>query len=111
MRDAHIYIDGHKQLGFLGSSNTGANYYKFVQTYNHGLSTPQRNIYTYSFSLNPKDPTPSGSLDFSILNSSKTLLTGDVLSNATSNAYNLHLYYVGYKVVGFDRGYANLLFS
>lgn len=111
LRDAHIYIDGHKQLGFLGSSNTGANYYKFVQTYNHGLSTPQRNIYTYSFSLNPKDPTPTGSLDFSILNSSKTLLTGDVLSNATSNAYNLHLYYIGYKVVGFDRGYANLLFS
>lgn len=111
MRDTHLFIDGNKQLGFLGSSNTGANYYKFVQPYNHGLSTPLRNIYTYSFSLNPKDPSPSGSLDLSILNSSKTLLNGDVLSNATSNAYNLHLYYVGYKVIGFDRGYANLLFS
>lgn len=111
LSDAHLYINGNKQLGFMGTSNTGSNYYKFVQPFQHNLRVPDRNIYTYSFALNPKDPNPTGSLDFSLLTSSKTTLNGDMRSGATSNAYNLHMYYLGYKVIGFDKGYSSLLFA
>ncbi len=111
LSDAHIYINGNKQLGFLGTSNAGSNYYKFMQPYQHNLRTPFRNIYTYSFALNPKDPNPTGSLDFSLLTSSKTTLNGDLRPETTSNSYNLHMYYLGYKVIGFDKGYSSLLFS
>lgn len=111
LSDAHIYINGNKQLGFMGTSNAGSNYYKFVQPFQHNLRVPDRNIYTYSFALNPKDPNPTGSLDFSLLTSSKTTLNGDMRAGSTSNAYNLHMYYLGYKVIGFDKGYSRLLFA
>jgi len=111
LSDAHIYIEGNKQLGFMRTSDTGSNYYKFVQPFQHDLRVPDRNIYTYSFALNPKDPNPTGSLDFSLLTSSKTSLGGDMRAGTTSNAYNLHMYYLGYKVIGFDKGYSSLLFA
>jgi len=111
LSDAHIFIDGNKQLGFMKTSNAGSNYYKFVQPYQHNLRVPDRNIYTYSFALNPKDPNPTGSLDFSLLTSSKTSLDGDMRAGTTSNSYNLHMYYLGYKIIGFDKGYSGLLFA
>ena len=95
MSDAELFINGTQNLGFMEAdtrnSTSSANYFKYQVPFKTGLSAPLRNIYTYSFSLKPKDPLPSGALDFSQLNSDKTFLlaslleTGKTTTATTSN--------------------------
>jgi hypothetical protein len=83
MSDAELFINGTQNLGFMGSKernlSSTANYFKHQVPFKVGLSSPLRNIYTYSFSLKPKDPLPTGALDFSQLNSDKTFLLASLL--------------------------------
>lgn len=98
MSDAELFINGTQNLGFMKgetrSSTSTANYFKQQVPFKVGLSAPLRNVYTYSFSLKPKDPLPTGALDFSQLNSDKTFLlaslmeTGKNSSATTSNTQN-----------------------
>ena len=115
MSDAWLYINGKDLLGFIGKGDrsrpTGANYYKHVQPYQHGLTTPLRNIYTYSFALLPKNPQPTGSVDFSSLTSSKTTLNGSLMDTADAGNYNMHLYYTGFKFLVYENNRCGLLFN
>ncbi len=83
MSDAQLFINGTQNLGFMEAearnSISTANYFKHQVPFKVGLSSPLRNIYTYSFSLKPKDPLPTGALDFSQLNSDKTFLLASLL--------------------------------
>jgi hypothetical protein len=83
MSDAELFINGTQNLGFMESdarnSTSTANYFKHQVPFKVGLSAPLRNIYTYSFSLKPRDPLPTGALDFSQLNSDKTFLLASLL--------------------------------
>jgi hypothetical protein len=83
MSDAELFINGAQNLGFMEAdtrnSTSSANYFKHQVPFKVGLSAPLRNIYTYSFSLKPKDPLPTGALDFSQLNSDKTFLLASLL--------------------------------
>ena len=83
MSDAELFINGAQNLGFMETdtrnSTSSANYFKHQVPFKVGLSAPLRNIYTYSFSLKPKDPLPTGALDFSQLNSDKTFLLASLL--------------------------------
>lgn len=117
LSDASIYMNGEKQLGLFESggapftNTTGANYYKYVQSFIHGFTVPRRNIYNYSFSLNPREPSPSGSLDFSVMNSSKTFIEGKILNTATSNSYNISTFFIGYMVIEYNNDSCGLLFA
>ncbi len=93
MSDAELFINGTQNLGFMEAetrnSTSTANYFKHQVPFKVGLSAPLRNIYTYSFSLKPKDPLPTGALDFSQLNSDKTFLLASLLEtgkDSTSTA-------------------------
>jgi hypothetical protein len=116
MSDARIYVNGTSQLAFLGPYNPpftktiGSNYYKYVVPNTHGYSAPFRNIYTYSFSLNPREPSPSGALDFSVMESSKTYVNGHILDSATSNTYNISTHFLGYIILRYENDFCNLLF-
>ena len=83
MSDAQLFINGTQNLGFMEAKernlSSTANYFKHQVPFKIGLSAPLRNIYTYSFSLKPKDPLPTGALDFSQLNSDKTFLLASLL--------------------------------
>jgi len=116
LSDASIYTNGEKQLDFFDgggppyTTTAGANYYKYVQSHIHGFTVPRRNIYNYSFSLNPRNPSPSGSMDFSGMTSSKTFVEGRILDTATSNSYNISTFFIGYMVVEYNNGSCGLLF-
>ena len=106
-----FFIEGTYDLGFsYGDSN---NFYKYVQTYNHHFSTPKRNIYSLSFGIDPKNPLPTGSINFSSLTSSKTKLEINLEqnSNIQSNSYNMYLYYFGTKFIQYENGFASVIFS
>ena len=86
--------------------------YKFAQTQNHKMSVPAKNIYTYSFCLDPLDPQPSGAVDFSLMDSNSTLLTGSLYEYAFANlGWNIHVFYTGYNQLTYSNGLVSLMFS
>ncbi len=102
-----FYINGGK---IPNVSKTNHSYYKYLIPFRNRLATPIRNIYTYSFSMNPINVEPSGNLDFSQIQSEKTSIEvkldtsqGSLVDVATKT-YSLHMYYTGYQTFVFDRG-------
>ena len=100
MDRASFYIQGTQLPNMTSTDHT---FYKYYVPYEKRLSRPIRNIYSYSFSMNPVNVQPSGSLDFSQLQSNKTTIECDLLP--TSQTYSLHMYYTGYETFNFKDGY------
>jgi hypothetical protein len=105
MESASFYINGNR---LPNVTNTNHNYYKYLIPFRNRLARPYRNIYTYSFSMNPINVEPSGNLDFSQIQSDKTLIevkldTTEV--DVSAKTYSLHMYYTGYETFIFDRGF------
>jgi hypothetical protein len=105
MDSASFFLNGNK---FPNITVTDHNYFKYLIPFKNRLSRPYRNIYTYSFSMNPINVEPSGNLDFSQLNSDKTLI--ELKLADTSKIYSLHIYYTGYQTFVFDRGFMSLAY-
>ena len=110
---ASFYINGNK---LPNVSKTNHNYYKYLIPFHNRLSRPYRNIYTYSFSMNPVNVEPSGSLDFSQIKSEKTSIqvklntNDDSLVDINANTYSLHIYYTGYQTFVFENGFMSLAY-
>ena len=113
-----LYLNG---VEIMGTSNQptgndtapdGSFFYKFGQALTSDLSTPLRNIYTYSFCLRPKDPQPSGALNFALMDPNTTRLTCSIYANQTPppDGWNLHIYYVGYNQITYSKGLVSLGF-
>ena len=113
MDETSFYINGNR---LPNVSKTNHNYYKYLIPYRNRLARPIRNIYTYSFSMNPINVEPSGNLDFSQIKSDKTSIevkldTSETsLVNIVSNTYSLNMYYTGYQTYIFDKGFMSLAY-
>src|SRR6056300_1206901 len=113
MSEASFYINGER---LPNVSNTNHNYYKYLIPFRNRLSRPIRNIYTYSFSMNPINVEPSGNLDFSQIQSDKTSIEVKLDTSASSlvdtatKTYSLHMYYTGYQTYIFDKGFMSLAY-
>jgi hypothetical protein len=101
MENASFYINGSKLPNI---TNTNHNYYKYLIPFKNRLARPFRNIYTYSFSMNPINVEPSGNLDFSQIQSDKTRIEVKLRSELKSNTYSLNMYYTGYQTFEFENG-------
>ena len=106
MESARFYIQGN-QLPNIRSSNHA--YFKYYVPFEKRLSRPIRNIYSYAFSMHPVNVQPSGSLDFSQLESNKTTIECDLFP--TSETYSLHMYYTGYVTFRFANGFMTRAYS
>jgi hypothetical protein len=107
---ASFYVNGSKMPNI---SNTGHIYYKYLIPSQKRLSRPTRNIYTYSFSMNPVNVEPSGSLDFSQIQSDKTAFEAKLnteLVDINQDKYTLHMYYTGYQTFVFERGFMSIAY-
>ncbi len=121
MSDAKLFMNSEPMLGFVESVDRNSihtsNFFKYVQPLQHELSSPIRNIYTYSFALKPKEPTPTGTLDFSTLDSSKSFLEISLISeNIVNNnerdlQFNVHIYFLGYQTLVFENGTMSLKYA
>lgn len=106
MTEASFYINGNR---LPEVTKTNHEYYKYLIPYQKRLSRPIRNIYTYSFSLNPVNVEPSGNLDFSAIQSEKTNIEVTLDSELVgANTYSLNMYYTGYQTFTFDRGFMSI---
>lgn len=106
MDSAKIYIKGEDLPNIPLTKHP---FYKYVIPFNSRLSRPNRNIYTYTFSMNPINVEPSGSLDFGQLQSNKTVLEVKLVPGLTK-PYELNMYYVGYQTFVFDGGFMTLAY-
>ena len=106
MKNAKFFIQG---VDLPNISSTTDGYYKYMVPYQKRLSRPVRNIYTYSFSINPINVNPSGSLDFSEIQSEKTKIELR-LDPGLTESYTLYIYYTGYQTFKFERGFMSLVY-
>ena len=110
MESASFYINGAKIPNVSSTTHT---YYKYLIPSQKRLARPIRNIYTYSFSMNPINVEPSGSLDFSQIQSDKTAFEvklDKTLVNINQDRFTLHMYYTGYQTFVFDRGFMSIAY-
>jgi hypothetical protein len=88
-------------------------YFLFKHPIDHGLSVPDKNIYTYCFSDDPKKfQTATGDVDFRKIDSKTTSLNlkfKDSFVPQLSQSFELVLYYYGYTDLVFSNGYGSLL--
>ena len=82
-------------------------YFRSIMPYNHNHNIPEKCIYMYSFSLNPEDYQPSGTFNFSKVDSaSLQFLGGNVATN-----FNISVFAVNYNVLRIMSGMGGVLFS
>uniref|UniRef100_A0A6C0F5A6 Major capsid protein N-terminal domain-containing protein n=1 Tax=viral metagenome TaxID=1070528 RepID=A0A6C0F5A6_9ZZZZ len=84
-----------------------ATYFRTIQPLEHGYYYPEKNIYMYSFSLNPNSFDASGSCNFSRIDNFTLHFDGD----QQYLGYKLFLYAVNYNILRIMSGYGGLLYS
>jgi hypothetical protein len=110
MSEASFYINGNK---LPNVSKTDHSYYKYLIPFQKRLARPIRNVYTYSFSLNPVNVEPSGNLDFSQIQSEKTNIEVKLdtsVIDITTETFSLHMYYTGYQTFIFQNGFMSVAY-
>jgi Large eukaryotic DNA virus major capsid protein/Major capsid protein N-terminus len=84
-----------------------ATYFNVVQPYQHHTRCPATGIYVYSFSLNPEQHQPSGTVNMSRIDNATLLLD---LTTAT-DPVQLRVYAVNYNVLRIMAGMGGLAFA
>jgi len=115
--DARLFLNGDQVTGFAEDAQNrtkhdAPNFHKFVQSQKSYLSSPVRNIYTHSFALKPKEPAPTGALDFSTMESSRSFIQCSFMDNVSvDDNFKFHIYFVGYQVLKFGNGFLGIKYS
>jgi hypothetical protein len=110
MSDAKFFMYGQSQLGFLENPTTHNNketsyYYKYLESLSSNLSSPIRNVYTYSFALNPMDEPLTGAMDFGKMVADKTFIDVSIMAEANKENYKMHMFYMGLETLSFSGGF------
>jgi hypothetical protein len=107
MESASFLINGNR---LPNVTKTIHSYYKYLIPLRNRLARPIRNMYTYSFSMNPINVEPSGNLDFSQIQSDKTNIEVKLDKTLTTKTYSLNMYYTGYQTFIFERGFMSVAY-
>ena len=88
-----------------------ADYFRLVQNYQHSKVSPSKTIYSYSFGLRPYEHQPSGSCNFSRLDSSHLFFTFTAANHTPNTAKTVKVYAVNYNVLRIMSGMGGVAFS
>jgi hypothetical protein len=111
VQDAKIQLNGHDRF-----AKRNGRYFNLVQPYQHHENIPATGINVYSFALKPEDHQPSGSCNFSRIDTATlhlTLTTNAIKKNdnaATENV-RIRVYAVNYNVLRIMSGMGGLAYS
>ncbi len=100
-----LYINSKKRMEI-----DSYQYYTLLQNYQNKFKTTQKGINTYSFSLNPLDLQPSGSLNFSKIDDAYLQLTLNSIINYQNPAI-IKAYSVYYNLFRTNNGVGGLGFN
>jgi hypothetical protein len=110
MSEASFFVNGTK---LPNVTKTDHSYFKYLIPFQKRLARPIRNVYTYSFSMNPINVEPSGNLDFSQIQSDKTNIEVKLdtsVIDITTETFSLNMYYTGYQTFVFSNGFMSLAY-
>jgi hypothetical protein len=94
-KTAKLQLNGHDRF-----AERDADYFRLVQNFQHLPGSSKKYIYTYSFCLKPNEHQPSGSCNFSRIDSAKLNITFDTTSVSINkkNSNTPAEYYTGGQV-------------
>lgn len=89
------------------TSSRPPGYFRMVQPYQHHTRCPSKNIYVFSFALNPEDIQPSGSCNFSRIDTAQLSLS---LDPAVIKQGRIKVFALSYNVLRVSGGMGGLAF-
>jgi len=106
-----LQLNGHDRF-----TKREADYFNYLQPYQCFSNTPVDGLNVYSFALNPEEHQPSGTCNFSRIDTTQlnlwfsqlTGIYGDVYSNSDNRIY---IYTVNYNVLRIMSGMGGLAYS
>ncbi len=98
---AKLLLNGNDRF-----STRAGDYFNWVQPYQHHTRGPSTGIYVYSFATEPENTQPTGTCNFSRIDTAQLQLT-----LSSTSASKTHVYMVNYNVVRFVSGMCGLSFS
>ena len=105
-----LQINGQDRL-----DRSFGDYFNKVQTYQHHTgSAPGPGVYTYSFALKPEEHQPSGTCNFSRIDTATIVMNFDgsqVVDEATDKTWNVRVYAMNYNILRVMSGMAGLAYS
>jgi hypothetical protein len=107
--DCSIQINGQDRVPALPRQ-----YYERVQPYQHHSGAHVLGVHCYSFALKPEEHQPSGTCNFSRIDTAHLVFSVDgntAISNADSQNYNIRTYAINYNVLRVMSGMAGLAYS
>jgi hypothetical protein len=107
VRDMSLQINGQDRV----PSRFG-DYYQTVQPFQHHSGNTAAGLYMYSFALRPEEHQPSGTCNFSRIDSAAIQLNvrGDTTIDET-RPYNIRVYATNYNILRIMSGMAGLAYS
>ena len=100
-RTAKLKLNGEDRF-----NEKDASYFRLVQPLNSGLKVPGKHVYMYSFSLNPLEFQPSGTCNFSRIDSTELIFT----SNYSFVNEKLFVYAINYNILVVSGGMGGLVY-
>jgi hypothetical protein len=105
---AKVQLNGHDRF-----SEREGKYFNRVQPFQHHTASPGTGINVYSFALKPEDLQPSGSCNFSRIDTATLhlTLTSATIKKSSSASANVRIYATNYNVLRIMSGMGGLAFS
>jgi len=100
-KTAKLQLNGHDRF-----AERNATYFRTCQPIQAGLRIPSKHIYMYSFALKPEEHQPSGTCNFSRIDSAKLMF-----EETETLAGNLRVYAINYNVLRIMSGMGGLAYS
>ena len=103
---AKIQLNGHDRF-----SEMDGRYFNLVQPYQHHENVPSAGINVYSFGLKPEEHQPSGTCNFSRIDSATLNLTLTPATVASGRTAKIRVFAVNYNVLRIMSGMGGLAYS
>jgi hypothetical protein len=105
---AKVQLNGHDRF-----SEREGKYFNRVQPFQHHSASPATGINVYSFALKPEDLQPSGSCNFSRIDTATLhlTLTSSSIKETASQSANVRIYATNYNVLRIMSGMGGLAYS
>jgi hypothetical protein len=89
-------------------------YYRAVQAFQHHSGTAQSGVYSYSFAIKPEEHQPSGTCNFSRIDTATLVFSVDgniPISNLDNENYDIRVYAINYNILRVMSGMGGLAYS
>ena len=107
--DCALQLNGQDRMQALPGK-----YFQRVQPFQHHSGTGNNGVYCYSFAIKPEEHQPSGTCNFSRIDSATLVFSVDgtfLINNLDANNYDIRVYAINYNILRVMSGMGGLAYS